>query len=401
VKTPKHLWSGDWRAESEALRQERPAGPPPAEPATAAEDAPVVTARVRRGPPRAAMLGAGVTGLVAVIVAAFLLGGGGSSNTSSTSSRATAALPAAPGQALKPSAGESRAGAIYKAASPGVVSIRISGASGTGFLVDKPGTIVTNAHVVDTSTRVTVRFGARGRNISGTVLGTDPSSDLAVVHIDPSAVPKGASPLKLGDSSALTVGDPVIAIGNPFGLDRTETAGIVSALGREIQAPNGFQISEAIQTDAAINPGNSGGPLLDETGRVIGVNSQIETSGGSNGNVGVGFAVPVNTLRRVVPVLEQGKSIEHPWLGVSSQDAGGDTGAQIASVVPGSPADSAGLHPGDVITGIDADSVKTTSDLGSLVDSHSVGDHVTLHIRRGGRTVDLSTTLRLRPAQVP
>jgi putative serine protease PepD len=332
-----------------------------------------------------------------VAVGAFLLGGSSSPSPSQTS----AALPAAPATTLKVRPGHTRAGAIYALASPAVVSIRTGGGSGTGFLVDRPGTIVTNAHVVDTAGRVTVRFGARGSDLVGTVLGTDPSSDLAVVHIQPQQVPRGATPLKLGDSSVVGVGDSVIAIGNPFGLDRTETAGIVSGVGREIQAPNGFQISEAIQTDAAINPGNSGGPLLDESGRVIGVNSQIETSGGSSGNVGVGFAVPVNTLRRVVPILEQGKTIEHPWLGVSSGDAANGSGASIGSVVGGSPAGAAGLRTGDLITGIDGRRVTGSGDLGRLVDTHHVGDKITLHVVRGAHRFDATATLQIRPAQVP
>src|SRR5205823_2433561 len=157
----------------------------------------------------------------------------------------------------------------------------------TGFLVDGRDTIVTNAHVVGSASRVAVRFGAHGRTLDGHVLGTDESSDLAVVHVDPSAVPADAKPLRLADSSRVRVGDTAIAIGNPFGLDRTATEGIVSALDRQIQAPNGFQIDHVIQTDAPINPGNSGGPLLDDAGHVIGVTTQIATSGnGAEGNVG-------------------------------------------------------------------------------------------------------------------
>src|SRR5205814_257995 len=158
--------------------------------------------------------------------------------------------------------------------------------------------------------RVLVRFGQEQTSLDGKVIGSDPSSDLAVVSIGANSVPKAVKPLQFADSRAVQVGDTAIAIGNPFGLDRTATEGIVSGLGRRIQAPNGFEIDQAIQTDAPINPGNSGGPLLDDSGRVIGVNSQIETGGGtSGGNVGIGFAVPSNTVRSVVPILEKGKNV--------------------------------------------------------------------------------------------
>ena len=182
--------------------------------------------------------------------------------------------------------------------------------------MDRSGTIATNAHVVGSADDATVRFGENGERIPARVLGRDPSSDLAVLRIDPDRAGNPA-PLALADSDSVRVGDSVVAVGNPFGLDRTATAGIVSALGREIQAPNGFQIDDVIQTDAAINPGNSGGPLVDARGRVIGVNSQIASSGGG-GNVGVGFAVPSNEVRDVIPRLARGQSIERAWIGVST-----------------------------------------------------------------------------------
>ena len=172
----------------------------------------------------------------------------------------TEPLPAASDPAVKASQGQTRAGAVYASASPAVVSIRAGSATGTGFLIDRDGRIVTNAHVVQGNDRVEVRFGADGDSIEGEVRGTDPSSDLAVVEIDPGEVPAGVRPLRLADSRDVQVGDVAIAIGNPFGLDRTATEGIVSGVGREIQAPNGFSIDSVIQTDAPINPGNSGGP---------------------------------------------------------------------------------------------------------------------------------------------
>src|SRR6185295_10248124 len=211
---------------------------------------------------------------------------------------------------LLPAAGGGRPaatqiGRVYQSASPGVVSVQVGSASGTGFVVRSDGTIVTNEHVVGTARTAQVRFGDHGRTVQAEVLGADSSSDLAVLRVDPGSVGK-LRPLPLANSDDVSVGDSVVAIGQPFGLDRTATAGIVSAVGREIQAPDGFQIDHVIQTDAPINPGNSGGPLLDTRGRVIGVNAQIATGGSGNGNVGIGFAVPSNKVREVVPSLSRG-----------------------------------------------------------------------------------------------
>ena len=182
-------------------------------------------------------------------------------------------------------------------------------------MIDDEGHIITNDHVVEGATEYRVRFGENGEPIEAKLLGTDPSVDLALLKVDPGDAE--VQPLALGASENLRPGDPAIAIGSPFGLEGTVTSGIVSALGRTIQAPNGFSISGAIQTDAAINPGNSGGPLLDEQGRVIGVNSQIRTGGG-NANSGVGFAVPVDEIKRSLPALEKGEDPERAFLGVSS-----------------------------------------------------------------------------------
>jgi putative serine protease PepD len=259
---------------------------------------------------------------------------------------------------------------------------------------------VTNAHVVEGAASVTIHFGEDGADVPGRVVGTDASSDLAVVHIDASRIPSGTKPLALADSDQVAVGDTVVAIGNPFGLDRTLTEGIVSGIGRDIEAPNGFSISEAIQTDAAINPGNSGGPLLDDGGKVIGVNSQIETAGSSSGNVGVGFAVSSNTVRRVVPILEDGGSVQHAWLGVSMSDAPGG-GARVEQTVSGSPAAAAGLRAGDVITAVGDEDIPDGSALSALVEGRAPGDEVTLHVERGGRTVQIDVTLKDRPAQAP
>jgi putative serine protease PepD len=282
------------------------------------------------------------------------------------------------------------------------VSIRAGNASGTGFLVDNTQTVVTNAHVVESAGgQVTVRFGSDGRDISAQVVGADPSSDLAVIHLPSGSAPADAKPLALAESNQVKVGDQVIAIGNPFGLDRTATEGIVSGLGRSIQAPNGFQIDDAIQTDAPINPGNSGGPLLDDSGRVVGVNSQIETGGTSNGNLGIGFAVPSDAVRTVVPQLERGVHIKRAWLGISTSTTPSAGGARVGDVTAGGPAAAAGVQQGDVITAIDDQQVSTPTDVAKAVGGHKPGDHIKLHMQRPGGDGSVDVTLGTRPAQVP
>ncbi len=199
-------------------------------------------------------------------------------------------------------------------------------ATGSGFVVDEDGTILTNAHVVDGAEQVSVSFEEGGESIDAEVRGVDPDTDLAVLQIDPGEV-EDLTVVPLGDSSELEVGDPVVAIGNPFGLQRTVTTGIVSALQRQIDAPSGFSISNVIQTDASINPGNSGGPLLDAQGRVIGINSQIATGGGGQGSVGIGFAVPINTAKDLLPRLRAGEEIERAYHG--RDDDHGDRGPRL------------------------------------------------------------------------
>ena len=193
-------------------------------------------------------------------------------------------------------------------------------ATGSGFVVDDEGTIITNAHVVSGAESVSVSFTEEGEQVDAEVKGVDTSTDLAALQVDPADVEGGLDPIPLGDSSQAEVGDPVVAIGNPFGFTRTVTTGIVSALARQIQAPDGFPIRNVIQTDASINPGNSGGPLLDGEGRVIGINSQIATGGTSQGSVGIGFAVPINTAKSLLPDLREGNDIERAYLGVSMVD---------------------------------------------------------------------------------
>jgi putative serine protease PepD len=272
-------------------------------------------------------------------------------------------------------------------------------ATGSGFVIDSKGLIVTNAHVVDGATSITVKVGD-GPTQKATLVGKDESTDLAVIKINPNG--RALKPLTLADSSTVHVGDPTYAIGNPFGLDRTLTTGVVSALQRQIQAPNGFSIDNVIQTDAALNPGNSGGPLLDAAGRVIGVNSQIESNSsgttGEAGNVGIGFAVPSNTVRNVVSQIEKSGHVSHAWLGVTSTDASGG-GAQVGSVLSGSPAAKAGVQRGDVITALGGANVADSSGLSDAVGGHAVGDTVKLTVRRGGSLKTLTVKLGDRPAQ--
>jgi putative serine protease PepD len=386
VKAPKHLWTGDWRSH----RDDQPEAVPPlrALPEPAPEPEPP---RSRRGL-IAAVVGLCVVSLLAAAFAAGTLIGGNDP------------APRNGGQAgVQPRRGQTQINAVYASASPAVVSVRTRTGSGTGFLVDRDGTLVTNAHVVGGSSRVAVRFGPNARSIEAQVTGTDPSSDLAVLRIRIVDTPN-VTPLAFADSSRVQVGDQAIAIGNPFGLDRTATAGIVSGLGREIRAPNGYQIDEVIQTDAPINPGNSGGPLLNGDGRVIGVNSQIATSGQTgNGNVGIGFAVPSNTVKQVIPRLKQGQTIERPYLGVSTGPASPTAmdGAVVRSVAPGGPGQRGGLQVDDVITSINGRPVNDPADVSSAINAQAPGDVVTVQIRRDGQPVTLDVEIGTRPKQGP
>ncbi|HZV75501.1 MAG TPA: trypsin-like peptidase domain-containing protein [Conexibacter sp.] len=403
--SPRHLWTGGWRDESERARDaaadsaelRRP--PQPAAVAPAPAPAEPAERGGRTGSSRRLTLLLGLALAAAAIAggafsAGMLLDGGGSSGP--------APLPAVASEPIKPHRGQTRAGAIYAAASPAVVSIRTNSGEGTGFLIEHGGTLVTNAHVVGTSTHVLVRFGQDGASLDGDVLGVDASSDLAVVAVDPAQVPRGAKALRFADSRAVQVGDLAVAIGNPFGLDRTATEGIVSGLGRSIQSPNGFAIDDVIQTDAPINPGNSGGPLLDDGGNVIGVNSQIATAGVA-GNIGIGFAVPSNTVRQIVPQLEKGEPIARPWLGVTTTPASPThpDGAQVADVVPGGPAARAGVQRGDVIKRIAGSVVLGPQDVAQAIGRDKPGDKADVVVDRGGHTQTLHATLGKRPARIP
>ncbi|HZO37229.1 MAG TPA: trypsin-like peptidase domain-containing protein [Solirubrobacteraceae bacterium] len=269
-------------------------------------------------------------------------------------------------------------------------------ATGSGFAITADGYIVTNDHVVDGATKVTVKVGD-GDTKTAKIIGTDQSSDLALLKIDTGG--KDLVPLTFGDSSKINVGDPTYAIGNPFGLSRTLTTGVVSALQRQIEAPDGFTINDVIQTDAALNPGNSGGPLLDTAGHVIGVNSQIETGTGSasSGNVGIGFAIPSNTVRSVVDQLRSAGKAAHAYLGVSTGD-GTSTGATVSSVVSGGPAESAGIKSGDTIVSVGGTRIADSAALSAAIDGHKPGDSVDVTVARDGRTQTIKVKLGNRPA---
>jgi putative serine protease PepD len=269
-------------------------------------------------------------------------------------------------------------------------------ATGSGFVVSSDGYIVTNDHVVDGASSVKVKVGD-GKTMDAKVVGTDASTDLALLKVDASNL----TPLTLGDSGQVEVGDPAYAIGNPYGLDRTLTTGVISALQREISSPNGYTINDVLQTDAAINPGNSGGPLFNSAGQVIGVNSQIETSGsssgGEGGNVGIGFAIPSNTVKSVVEQLMKSGKVSHAYLGVQSQDAN-NGGAQVAQITANSPAAQAGLQQGDVIKSIDGKTVNGADSLSSIIDEHKPGDSVKLTLA-SGKTVTVKLGQRPNSAQ--
>jgi S1-C subfamily serine protease len=362
-------------------------------------------------------------GAVSVGLVVGVLALAGLINDNSSPSTTTAAPPAATATATDGGGGTSatpvaatptNVTAIYKRVSPGVVFVASStsggggnsllgggggeAASGSGFVLDTSGHIVTNEHVVEGFNTFSVRVGADQKEIPATLAGKDPSSDLAVLKIDPAKVTGGLKPLTLGDSDVLSPGDQAIAIGSPFGLEGTVTTGIVSALGRTIIAPNGFPIANAVQTDAAINPGNSGGPLLDGRGRVIGINSQIKT-GTSDSNSGVGFAIPVSSIKTVVPQIENGGTIQRAYLGVSNSDTPDASGATVGAVVPGGPADKGGMQSGDKIVAIDGRRVTSSDDVSAAVSTEKPGRQAQVTVVRGNQRRTLTVQLGTRPAK--
>jgi S1-C subfamily serine protease len=377
-----------------------------------------------------AVLGGAVVAAVMVVVG--LVPGG---RTTTVVQQAPMTRPASDGgaQGLTPRE-------IYKRSAPGVVNVKAQivrqvespfdvfpqeqrgQASGSGFVLDKGGYVLTNAHVIEGASAVTVQFEDH-KTADATVVGKDSSTDIALLKVRRD----GASlhPLGLGDSANVQVGDPTIAIGNPFGLDRTLTTGVVSALQRRISAPNGFSIDHVIQTDAAINPGNSGGPLLDAAGRVIGINSQIVTGEAATGNVGIGFAVPIDTAKKVIPQLMESGRVARPYIGITgvmvdsslgrlNLPAGG--GVLVQGVAPGSPAARAGIRGGsaratldgsdiavggDVIRRADGRRVASMDDLVAAISAHQPGDAIQVDLLRGGRSRSVTVTLGQRPDRAP
>ncbi|HEV7492264.1 S1C family serine protease [Baekduia sp.] len=387
----------------------------------------------------AALLGGGV----AAGVTAFIVDDSGGDTHTTTVIRQPAISSQGANSKRSNAAEGLTAADIYQRYAPGVAFVRSeiteqtqnpfdpfggtqrSESTGSGFVIDAGGDILTNNHVIDGATpgSITVQLADK-KTVKATVVGKDPSTDLALLKVDPEGL--ALKPLPLGSSKDVHVGDPTIAIGNPFGLDRTLTTGVVSALQRQIQAPNGFAIKDVIQTDAAINPGNSGGPLIDSAGRVIGINSQIETGGGSGqGNVGIGFAVPIDTAKSILENLKKGETVQRAYLGITSLTVDGQLdalnlpvnhGALVQTVEPNSPADIAGLKAGDlqatlsgsssndtvvlggdIITKVDGKAITTSDQLSQLVTNHKPGDKVKIEIVRKKETKTLTVTLGKRP----
>jgi S1-C subfamily serine protease len=390
---------------------------------------PPLTDRLREGarhPFVAALLG----GLVVLIVGVILVAAGAVGQDKTTVVQNPISTPTT--NASSPTSGLT-VNQIYDQNGPGVAFIRAEvvqqtdspfglpqsqrgEATGSGFVIDESGYILTNAHVVEGATKVTADLGSK--TLDAKIVGRDTSSDVALLKVN--ADKKLLKPLELGDSSKIHVGDPVVAIGNPFGLDRTVTTGIVSALQRQLKAPNGFTIEHVIQTDAAINPGNSGGPLLDSRGRVIGMNSQIATAGGTGGSIGIGFAVPINTAKKIADQLKTSGRVQHAFLGVtgvsiSSEMAKAlklttDKGVLIQQV--SGPAKKAGLKGGstrttiggsdlmvggDVLLEINGKRVTSMNDVISVVDSKKPGDTVNVKLLRGSKQRSATVTLGNRP----
>jgi len=339
------------------------------------------------------------TPLLASLLAAACIGaGGGAVAYSVFSDRGSTVVRQVTVQNAQPVASGSQlsVNSIYKRAYRGVVEIVVRGtgssAEGSGFVYDSSGHIVTNQHVVNGGQSISVKFW-NGKSYPAQLVGSDSSTDLAVIKVNAPATQ--LFPLTLGSSSKVVVGDPVVAIGSPFGLEETVTAGIVSALHRSIDSQTQFSIPDSIQTDAAINHGNSGGPLLNAQGQVIGVNAQIRSDSGDN--AGVGFAIPSDTVRSIASQLVANGKAVHAYLGVSLDATA--TSARVARVQPGTPAQKAHLRAGDVVTGVDSTSVSSAEALTRAIDSHKPGDTVTVKIRRNGQDVTAQVKLASRPSQ--
>src|SRR4051812_14781781 len=334
-------------------------------------------------------------GVVALVVAAVALARSGDDP-------APAARPAGGGAPRPPRAG-SRRGCPALYARVGGVAARIAArrgpqdppfgngrriATGAAFLIDADGHLVTNAHVVDRARSATVRFGRSARRVDARIVGRDRATDLAVLRVDPARV-RGERPLGLAPAGSVHVGDPVLALGTPYRLQSSASAGIVSATGREISGLTGFVVPDAIQTDAAINPGNSGGPLVDARGRVVGVNSQARSAG-------VGFAISAATVRRIVPQLIRDGRAQTAYIGVS---VGGvtDAGSTVTSTADGGPAADAGIRPRDVVLSVGGRATTTDGALASAVAQHRPGERVAVRLRRDGRVRQVTVRLQAQP----
>jgi putative serine protease PepD len=347
---------------------------------------------------------------IAAVLGAVLVGAGGGaalygalSSPTSTTKTIVRQVTVANGQPASTTSALT-VGEIYRRTYRGVVDITVTSpsqnplggsqqAEGSGFVYDTKGDVVTNEHVVAGATAIKVRFW-NGASYTGTLVGSDASTDLAVVHV--SAPTSMLYPLALGDSDKVQVGDPVVAIGSPFGLQESVTSGIVSALHRQMTSPNNFTIDDSIQTDAAINHGNSGGPLLDAQARVIGINAQIESDSG--GNDGVGFAIPATTAKSVITSILTTGTVKHAYLGVEVGDSTSPVGAALATIRPGTPAARAGLKAGDVVTAIDGKTVRSANTLRNRIDAKQPGDSITLTVKRGAKTLTVKVTLGTRPS---
>jgi S1-C subfamily serine protease len=378
----------------------------------------------RSHPFGSALLGGAVVAVFAVLAFATGLVSTGGGSTTTREVVASGTTPAA--AVTSNDEGGNTVNEIYKADANGVAFIESKVAegvaSGSGVVLDDEGHVLTNNHVVEGGEVITVSLESEGQMYPAEVVGTEPNSDLALLKVEAPAAK--LHPLKLGDSAKMEVGDPVVAIGNPFDLQRTVTSGIVSALQREIQAPDGMTIDNVIQTDAAINPGNSGGPLINGDGEVIGINSQIYTGGeGSEGNVGIGFAIPINTAKEEIAKLESGTADEHGYLGISGANITPELaqafnlpveeGVLVQQVEEGGPAAAAGIQGattaaevegqefglgGDIITAIDGEKIGSTEDLVKTISDAHAGETVEVTVIRGEKTATVSVTLAERPA---
>jgi S1-C subfamily serine protease len=380
----------------------------------------------RSHPFGSALLGGAFVAVVGLLAIATGLVSTGGTTTTRTAPSATASGTTPAASVTSDEEDGNTVNQIYKADGPGVAFIESKVAegvaSGSGIVLDSEGHVLTNNHVVEGGEEIKVSLKSEGQMYTAEVVGTEPNKDLALLKVDAPA--SQLHPLKLGDSDQMEVGDPVVAIGNPFDLQRTVTSGIVSALQREIQAPDGVTIDNVIQTDAAINPGNSGGPLINSAGEVIGINSQIETGGeGSEGNVGIGFAIPINTAKEEIATLESGSSDEHGYLGISGAtitpelaqafNLPVEAGVLVQQVEEGGPAAAAGIQGattaatvegqefglgGDIITAVNGEAIAGTEELVEKISDAHAGESVELTVNREGQTASVSVKLAERPA---